>query len=94
MFDPEYLDITCPGCHQREVYVDREMGFYCIFCGRQFSGHEIQLIIDAETRHAPDPSASSGGTPAANLGYQPWHRIRTRLGHALKRLLFRSAHIR
>jgi len=94
MFEPEYLDITCPGCHQREVYVDREMGFYCIFCGRQFSVGKIQLIMDAEMLRTSEPSVSPGGWQTADHGSQHRRTIWTCLGHALSRffLIIRHQH--
>jgi ribosomal protein S27E len=48
MFEPEYQDVTCPKCRNREVYFDREIGYYCIFCGRQFTADEMQALIKKE----------------------------------------------
>jgi hypothetical protein len=43
LFDPEYKDIDCPNCHQQRVYFDREIGYYCMFCGHLLSNQEIHV---------------------------------------------------
>ena len=48
MFEPEDQHITCPQCRNREVYFDREIGYYCMFCGRQISIEEIKVLIEQE----------------------------------------------
>ncbi len=62
MFEPEYLNLTCPKCHALEVYSDREIGFYCMFCGRQFSAEEIQLLMEAETLRKGEHSVGADGS--------------------------------
>ncbi|MFC1633917.1 hypothetical protein ACFL5Z_03680 [Planctomycetota bacterium] len=51
MFEPEYENLTCPKCHTREVYFDRQMGHYCMFCGRQFSTEEVEALLEQELCH-------------------------------------------
>jgi len=53
MFEPEYLNLTCPRCESRGLYVDGEIGFYCMFCGRRFTAEEVGLLIDTEILRAP-----------------------------------------
>ncbi len=50
MFEPEHEDMICPECHNRRVYLDRQMGHYCMFCGRQFSSEEVEVVIEHEFR--------------------------------------------
>ena len=45
MFEPEPDNITCPGCHKQRVYFDRQMGHYCMACGRQFSTEEVESLL-------------------------------------------------
>ena len=57
MFDPEHKDIDCPKCLQRRVYLDREMGFYCMSCGYELSDEEALFLIEKvtlTTKAAPD----------------------------------------
>ena len=51
MFEPEYGNITCPKCQNRELYFDRQMGHYCMFCGRQFSTEEVEALREHELCH-------------------------------------------
>ena len=51
MFEPEYENITCPKCYHREVYFDRQMGHYCMFCGHQFSTEAIEALLEYEVCH-------------------------------------------
>jgi DNA-directed RNA polymerase subunit RPC12/RpoP len=59
MFEPSNQDLDCPECGRREVYFDREIGFYCMFCGRQFSSDEAELLVECENVHAQNPDHSS-----------------------------------
>jgi len=48
MFEPEYENVTCPKCYNRELYFDRQMGHYCMFCGRQFRPEEVEALREHE----------------------------------------------
>lgn len=48
MFEPEHVNVTCPKCHRPEMYFDRETGFYCMFCGQQFSREWMEQLMAAE----------------------------------------------
>lgn len=52
MFDPKNQEVDCPDCGRREVYFDREIGFYCMACGRQLSPEEEALLVEYELLHA------------------------------------------
>jgi hypothetical protein len=60
MFEPEYqADIDCPRCLRRQVYFDRAIGFYCMFCGHELAAEEALMLIQKTTRirqltHTPD----------------------------------------
>jgi len=92
MFEPEYLYLTCPGCHQQEVYFDREAGFYCMFCGRQFGIEDIQLLIDTETLQFPGRSGNSQ-SQASEESVRHRQTIWTHLGHKLSRLFLGCKHL-
>jgi tRNA(Ile2) C34 agmatinyltransferase TiaS len=59
VFDPEYKNLDCPQCHLRRIYFDRDIGFYCMSCGREFSRDEILLLIEKAERTA-QPKPKSG----------------------------------
>lgn len=64
MFEPDYLNVTCPRCHNVEIYFDREMGFYCMLCGHQFTTEQIQLLMETERlrkSHHSVGTETSGG---------------------------------
>lgn len=46
MFDPEHKDIDCPKCLRQRVYFDREIGWYCMFCGHVLTTEETLLQLD------------------------------------------------
>jgi len=91
MFEPEYLDLTCPECHRREVYFDRDAGFYCILCGRQFGIEDIQLLVRTEI--LPFPGCSGSSQSQTLEGRIPHRRsVWTHLGHGLSRLFLGYKH--
>jgi len=51
MFEPEYENITCPKCQNREMYFDRQIGHYCMFCGHQFTTEEVEALLEHELCH-------------------------------------------
>ena len=48
MFEPESEGIICPKCYRREIYFDSKIGHYCMFCGRQFSTEEVEMLREHE----------------------------------------------
>jgi len=46
MFDPECQNIECPQCFFGKIYFDSEIGYYCMYCGHQFSTLEIEVLIE------------------------------------------------
>ena len=46
MFDPECQNIECPQCFLGKIYFEREIGYYCMYCGHQFSIVEIEVLIE------------------------------------------------
>ncbi len=46
MFEPEYLDAACPRCLHRRVYLDRQIGYYCMACGHELSTRETVALIE------------------------------------------------
>ena len=73
MFEPEYQNIDCPKCLQRRVYFDREIGYYCMFCGHDFSAKEMVVLIEttALTSRLIYNSGESGEKPATEIKELP-----------------------
>lgn len=73
MFDPEYLDVDCPKCLNRKVYFDREIGYYCMFCGHEFSAKEMIVLIEksALTSRPMHIADKSGKKPTAEIKELP-----------------------
>ena len=46
IFEPECQNIDCPKCLRGRIYSDREIGFYCMSCGHEFSTEEIVMLIE------------------------------------------------
>jgi len=59
MFDPDYQDLDCPKCLRRRVYVDREIGFYCMSCGHLLPADEALILIGKSVLRPP-PMLKSG----------------------------------
>ena len=60
VFDPEYINLDCPRCHLRRIYFDRDIGYYCMSCGHQFSSENIVMLIEkAERMSQPIPAPDS-----------------------------------
>lgn len=93
MFEPEYLNLTCPGCRHPEVYFDRDTGFYCMFCSRPFSIEEIQFLIDTETLRASAPCGRSDSRPSAGTRSRHRRTRWTHLGRSLSRFFATGKHL-
>lgn len=46
MFEPECQNIDCTECLRGKIYFDREIGYYCMLCGRQFSTDDMELLVE------------------------------------------------
>jgi hypothetical protein len=46
MFEPECQNIDCPQCLLGKIYFDRQMGYYCMLCGQQFSVVDIDVLFE------------------------------------------------
>ncbi len=64
MFDPEHQDIECPECLRQRVYLDREIGCYCMFCGHLLSVEEMLVQIAKSKRKADSPRSPGSGKTA------------------------------
>jgi len=73
MFDPECQNIDCPQCFLGKIYFDREMGFYCMLCGHEFSAVDMEVLIEkiALTSHPAQKSERSRKKPAAEIRELP-----------------------
>lgn len=49
MFDPECQNIECPQCYLGKIYFDSEIGYYCMYCGNQFSFPDLEILIEKDT---------------------------------------------
>jgi len=80
MFDPEHIDIGCPKCLRRRVYLDRKIGYYCMFCGYELGIDEaLFLIAKAAARlkgtHVPSDRAPR---PIVEIREHPARREETK----------------
>ena len=53
VFDPEYMNLDCPHCHLRRIYFDRDIGYYCMACGRELSYDELYLLMEKAQEASP-----------------------------------------
>ena len=73
MFDPECQNIECPQCFLGKIYFDREIGYYCMYCGDQFSAVDMEILIekDALTSRFAQKSGSSYKKPVLEIKELP-----------------------
>ena len=73
MFDPECQNIECPQCHLGKVYFDREIGYYCMYCGDQFSIVDMEILIEknALMYHSAQKSGGSRKKPVVEIKELP-----------------------
>ena len=73
VLDPEYQNLDCPTCHLRRIYLDKDIGYYCMACGRELSVDEIVLLIEkAQKTSQPIPtSEKSEVTPPMEIKEMP-----------------------
>lgn len=73
IFEPECQNIDCPECLHGRVYSDREIGFYCMSCGHEFSTEEIVMLVEktALTSRSMQDSGKSGRKPIAEIKELP-----------------------
>jgi len=62
MFEPECQNIDCPQCLLGKIYFDRKIGYYCMFCGREFSAIDIEVLIEKILLTTP-PAQKSDKAP-------------------------------
>jgi hypothetical protein len=73
MFEPECQNIECPQCLLGKIYSDREMGYYCMLCGHEFSAVEMEVLIEkiALTSLPGQKTERSRKKPAAEIREMP-----------------------
>jgi len=73
MFDPECQNIECPQCFLGKVYFDREIGYYCMYCGEQFNTMDMEILIEknAITSSSGQKSDRSLKKPAIEIKELP-----------------------
>ena len=73
MFDPECKNIECPQCYLGKVYFDREIGYYCMYCGGQFNVMDMEILIEknALTSRSTQNSNSSHMKPFVEIKELP-----------------------
>jgi hypothetical protein len=60
MFEPELIDSDCPKCSRRKVYFDREIGYYCMYCGHELTEDET-IILTEQLAQTSRPKHTSPG---------------------------------
>lgn len=80
MFDPECQNIECPQCLLGKIYFDREMSYYCMLCGHEFSTVEMEVLIEkvALTSRPVQKSERSRKKPAAEIMELPAHKAKAK----------------
>jgi hypothetical protein len=80
MFEPECQNIDCPQCLLGKIYFDREMGYYCMLCGHEFSTVEMEVLIGkvALTSRPAQKSERSRKKPAAEIRELPAHKAKAK----------------
>jgi len=78
MFEPECQNIDCTQCLLGKIYFDREMGYYCMLCGREFSTVDMEVLIEkiALTAHPAQKSERSRKKPAAEIRELPTRKAK------------------
>ncbi|HUT47319.1 MAG TPA: hypothetical protein VMX36_13630 [Sedimentisphaerales bacterium] len=73
MFDPECQNIECPQCLLGKIYFDREIGYYCMYCGHQFSAVDMEVLIEkiALTSLSAQKSGGSHRKPVVEIKELP-----------------------
>lgn len=73
MFEPECHNIDCPQCLLGKIYFDREIGYYCMYCGHQFSTVDMEVLIEkiALMSHSVQKSGSSYKKPVVEIKELP-----------------------
>lgn len=77
MFDPECQNIECPQCFLGKIYFDREIGYYCMYCGDQFSAVDMEFLIEknAITSRSLQKSEDSLKKPALEIKELPPRKV-------------------
>jgi len=80
MFDPECQNIDCPQCLLGKIYFDRQMGYYCMLCGHEFSAVDMEVLIEkiALTSRPAQKSERSRKKPAAEIMELPARNAKTK----------------
>jgi len=78
MFEPECQNIDCPQCFLGKIYIDREMGYYCMLCGHEFSAVDIEVLIEkiALTSRSAKKSGSSHKKPVVEIKELPPRKVK------------------
>ena len=80
MFEPECQNIDCPECLLGKVYFDREIGYYCMLCGHEFSTDDMELLVEkvALTTRSMQQPDKRPETPIVEIKELPARREKTR----------------
>ncbi len=80
MFEPECQNIDCPECLRGKVYFDREIGYYCMLCGHEFSTDDVELLVEkialtSRSMRKPDKKPE---TPVVEIKELPTRKEKSR----------------
>ncbi|OHB82067.1 MAG: hypothetical protein A2Z38_01950 [Planctomycetes bacterium RBG_19FT_COMBO_48_8] len=80
MFEPECQNIECPQCLLGKIYFDREMGYYCMLCGHEFSAIDMEVLIEkiALTSLPGQKTERSRKKPAAEIREMPARKAKAK----------------
>ena len=71
--------MDCPKCLRQKVYFDREIGYYCMFCGHELSVQEALLLMEkmVPTFEPASFSNYAARTPIVEINEDRTHRSKT-----------------
>jgi hypothetical protein len=80
MFEPECQNLDCPQCLVGKIYFDRQIGYYCMLCGQEFSTIDIEVLIEktALTSRPAQKSGKDSKKPAVEIRELPARKAKTK----------------
>ena len=71
--------MDCPKCLRQKVYFDREIGYYCMFCGHELSVEKALLLMEkmVPTFEPTHYSGKAAGTPIVEIKEHRTRRSKT-----------------
>jgi len=81
MFDPECQNIECPHCFLGKIYFDREIGYYCMYCGNQFGAVDMEILMEKNALMSGSVLESDNGLKKPALEIKELPPRKTKAAH-------------